>query len=153
MYDIPLLYQDQQLQEFLDGEEHCCNFIIQDLTFLQPSIVYETKASDDSQSTASNSMDASIIIIIEDNLSQEVASKSSYTSMTALSDDIVNTDHSHTLIQLVEPASMLPVEPVIGLTTEEQRQRKEDPNLTINELLGLSSCEGLVNTPLQTLDS
>ena len=45
------------------------------------------------------------------------------------------------------------MEPVIGLTTEEQRCREEDPNLTINELLGLSSCEGHVTIPLQTLDS
>ena len=41
---------------------------------------------------------------------------------------------------------------VIGLTTEEQKQREEDPNLMINELLGLSSCEKHVNRPLQTLD-
>ena len=44
------------------------------------------------------------------------------------------------------------MERVIGLTTEEQRCREEDPNLTINELLGFSSCEGHVTTPLQTLD-
>ena len=106
-------------------------------------MVFKTTASDDSQSTVSNSTDASTIRVIEDNPSQEV---------TALSDDIVNTDHSHTPIQLVEPAPIQPVEPVIGLTTEEQRQREEDPNLTINELLGLSSCEGHVNMPLQTLD-
>ena len=120
IHDIPLLYQDQQLQEFLDGKEHCRYFINQDLTFLQPSTVYETTASDDSQSTASNSTDASIITIIEDNSSQEVASTSSYSSVTALSDYIVNTDHSHTPIQSVEPAPIQPVEPVIGLTTAEQ---------------------------------
>ena len=51
-----------------------------------------------------------------------------------------------------EPLPIQPVEPVIGLTEEEQRQREEDPNLTINELLRLSSCEGLVTTPLQILD-
>ena len=72
--------------------------------------------------------------------------------MTALSDDLVNIDYSHTPIQPVEPAPIQPVEPVIGLTTEEQRQREEDPNLTLNELLGLSSCEEHVNMPLQTLD-
>ena len=46
------------------------------------------------------------------------------------------------------------MEPVIGLTTEEQRQREynQDPNLTTNELLGLSSCEEHVNRPLQTLN-
>ena len=37
IYDIALLYQDQQLQEFLDCEVWSHNFINQDLTFLQPS--------------------------------------------------------------------------------------------------------------------
>ena len=44
------------------------------------------------------------------------------------------------------------MEPVIGLTTEEQCQREEDPNLTPDELLGLSSCENHISTPFQTLD-
>ena len=43
------------------------------------------------------------------------------------------------------------MEPVIGLTTEEQRQR-EDPNLTLDELLRLSSCKDHFGTPIQTLD-
>ena len=72
--------------------------------------------------------------------------------MTALPEDFVSTDHNHTPVQSVEPSLIQPVEPVIGLTAEEQRHREEDPNLTINELLGLSSCEGHVTTPLQTLD-
>ena len=63
--DIPLLYQDQRLQEFLDREECCYNSINQDLTFLQPSMVYQMTASDDSQSTASDSMDASRLTVIE----------------------------------------------------------------------------------------
>ena len=140
------------MQEFRDGEEHCHNFINQELTFLQPSMVYKMTSSDDSQSTVSDSTDASIITVIEGNPSQEVASTSSFTLVTALSDDLVNTDYSHTPIQSVEPAPMQPVEPVIGLTTEEQRQREQDPNFTINELLGLSSCDEHVNTPQQTLD-
>ena len=53
---------------------------------------------------------------------------------------------------MVQPSPIQPVEPVIGLTKEEQRQREEDPNLTINKFLGLSPCEGHVTTPLQTLD-
>ena len=44
------------------------------------------------------------------------------------------------------------MEPVIGLTTEEQCQREEDPNLTLDELLGFSSCKNHISTPLQTLD-
>ena len=44
------------------------------------------------------------------------------------------------------------MEPVIGLTPEEQCRRKEDPNPTLDELLGLSSCEDHISTPFQTLD-
>ena len=96
MYDASLLYQGQRLQEFLDREEHCHNFINQDLTFLLPSTIYQTTASDDSQSTVSDSNDASILTVIENNPSQDVDSTSSFTSVTALSDDLVNTDYSHT---------------------------------------------------------
>ena len=72
--------------------------------------------------------------------------------MTSLPEDFVCTDYDHTPIQSVEPSLIQPVKPIIALTEEEQRQREEDPNLTINELLGLSSCEGHVTTPLQMLD-
>ena len=72
--------------------------------------------------------------------------------MTALLEDFISPNYDHTLIQSVEPFPIQPVEPIIGLTAEEQRCREEDPNLTINELLGLSSCEGYVTTPLQMLD-
>ena len=150
--DTPLLYQDQQLQEFLDREEHCRNFINQDLTFLQPSTIYQTTDTDDNQSIASDSTDASILTVIENDQSQEVDSTPAFTSVTALPEDFVPTDYDHIPIQSVEPSPIQPVEPVIGLTAEEQRCREEDPNLTINELLGLSSCEGHVTTPLQTLD-
>ena len=119
--EAPILHQDQWLQEFLDGEECCHNFINQDLTFLQPSTVYETTVSDDSLSTASDSTNASVITVQENNPSQEVDSNSSPTSLTALSDDPISTDNSPTPVKPVEPAPIQPVEPVIGLTTEEQR--------------------------------
>ena len=76
---------------------------------------------DDNLSTASDSTDASVITVKENNSSQELDSNSSLTSLTALSDDPVNIDYSLTPIQPVEPAPMQPVEPVIGLTTDEQR--------------------------------
>ena len=38
------------------------------------------------------------------------------------------------------------------MTPEEQCRREEDPNLTLDELLGLSSCEDHISTPLQMLD-
>ena len=152
VYDTPILYRDQQLQEFLDGEEHCHYFINQDLTFLQPSTVYHMTDADDNQSIASDSTDASILTVIENDQSQEVDSTPAFASATALPKDFVCTDFDHTPIQSVEPLPIQPVEPIIGLTAEEQRHSEEDPNLTINELLGLSSCEGHVTTPLQMLD-
>ena len=80
--------------------------------------------ADDNQSTVSDSMDASILTIIENNQSQEVDSTSAFTSVTTLSEDLVNTHSDHTPIQSVEPAPIQPVEPIIGLTTEEQRHRE-----------------------------
>ena len=138
--------------EFLDGEECCRNFINQDLTFLQPSTIYQMTDADDNQSTASDSTDASILTVIENNPSQEVDSTPAFTSVIALPEDFVSTDYDHTQRQSVEPSLIQPVEPIIGLTAEEQRHREEDPNLTINELLELLSCEGHVTTSLQTLD-
>ena len=44
------------------------------------------------------------------------------------------------------------MESVIGLIPEEQCRREEDPNLTLDELLGISSSEDHIRTPLQTLD-
>ena len=41
---------------------------------------------------------------------------------------------------------------MVGLTPEEQCRKEEDPDLTLDELLELSSCEDHINTPLQTLD-
>ena len=101
------------MQEFLDGAECCRNFINQDLTLLQPSTIYQMTDADDKQSTASDSMDASKLTVIENNQSQEVDSTSAFTSVTALSEDLVNTDYDHTPIQTVEPAPIQPVEPVI----------------------------------------
>ena len=97
--EAPILYQDQWLQEFLVGEECCHNFINQDLTFLQPSMVYEMTVSDDNLSTVSDSTDASVITVQENNPSQEVDCNSSPTSLTALSYDPVSTDNSLTPIQ------------------------------------------------------
>ena len=63
--EAPILYRDKQLQEFLTGEECCHNFITQDLTFLQPSTVYETIELDDSISLASDSTEVSVITVQE----------------------------------------------------------------------------------------
>ena len=150
--EAPILFQDQQLQEFLIGEECCCNFINQDLTFLQPSTVYETTELDDSISTASDSTDVSVITVQENNQPQEEDSDSPSSSLTELSYDSTSTDIRPAPVQPVGPAPIQPVESVIGLTIEEKHQREKDPNLTPDELLGLSSCEDHISIPLQTLD-
>ena len=52
--DAPILHQDKQLEEFLLGEEHCHNFINQDLTFLQPLTVHEITTLEDNIPSGSN---------------------------------------------------------------------------------------------------
>ena len=83
---------------------------------------------------------------------QETGLCTTFTSATALPEELEHIEYDHTPIESVQPSPIQPVEPVIGLTEEEQRHREEEPNLTINELLGLSPCEGHVTTPLQMLD-
>ena len=127
----PILYQDQQLQEFLIGEECCCNFINQDLPFLQSLTVYETTELHDSISMVSDSTDASVIPV-QKIIQLQKEDSNSPPSLTALSYDFTSTDNSPAPVQPEEPAPVQPVEPVIGLTTGKQHQREEDPNLTLD---------------------
>ena len=108
------MYWDQQLQEFLAGEECCHKFINQDLTFLQSSTVYEIIVSDDSLSTVSDCIDASVITVLENTSSQEVNNNFLPTLPTASSDDPTSTYNNPTPVQLVKP--------VIGITTKQQRR-------------------------------
>ena len=48
-------------------------------------------------------------------------------------------------------APIQPVEPLVGLSLEEQHKKEEDPDLSLIELLGLTPCEGHNTTPLQTI--
>ena len=47
---------------------------------------------------------------------------------------------------------ILPVKPLLGLTLEQQEKQEQDPEVTLEELLGISPCKGYVQTLLQTLD-
>ena len=125
--EAPILYQDQQLQEFLLGEECCHNFINQDLTFLQPLTVYETTELDDNISSASDATAVSVITVQENNQPQEEDCNSPHSSLTELSYDSTRTDNRPAPVQPVEPSPIQPVEPVIDLNTEEQHKRQEDP--------------------------
>ena len=146
------MHQDKQLEEFLIGEEHCHNFINQDLNFLQPSTVFETTTLEDSISSASDSTEVPLNTPQEINQPQEEDSNSPHSSLAELFYDSTRIANRPAPIQPAEPAPIQPVEPIIGLTTEEKCRREEDPNLTLDELLGLSSCEDHISTPLQTLD-
>ena len=53
IYDPPKVQLDKQLEEFLRGEIHCQNFINQDLTFLQPSLIHASQPKEDGDDTNS----------------------------------------------------------------------------------------------------
>ena len=142
--DSPRLHRDKQLEEFLTGEICCHNFINQDLTFLQPSTIYETKTKEDSILPELNSTEVPLNTSQETNQPQEEDSNPSQASPAELSYDRTRIANRPALIQ--------PVEPVVGLTPEKQCRKEEDPDLTPDELLELSSCEDHISIPLQTLD-
>ena len=139
------------MQEFLDGEECCHNFINQDLTFLQPATVYLTTDTDDNQSIASDSTDTSILTVIENDQSQEVDSTPAFTSATALPEDFVHTDYDHpnTICRAFANTASGACNWTHCQRTKAQRGRSQP---YYKELLGLSSREGHVTTPLQMLD-
>ena len=97
-YDTPIVYKDQQLQDFLNGEEHCCNFINQDLSFLQPSVVYHTTDAEDNLSIASDTSDESVLTVIENDQSHDVDSTPTFMSTTALPEEFKCIDYDHTPI-------------------------------------------------------
>ena len=142
--DEPILHRDKQLEEFLIGEECCHNFINQDLTFLQPSTVYEAATQEDTITPESNQTNVSLNTSQQIGQPQEEDNNPPHPSLAELFFDSTRIASRPTPIQ--------PVELVIGLTPEEQCRREEDPKLTLDDLLGLSSCEDHISTPLQTLD-
>ena len=46
VYELPKIQQDQQLEEFLRGKICCQNFINQDMTFLQPSVIHAPQSEE-----------------------------------------------------------------------------------------------------------
>ena len=49
-------------------------------------------------------------------------------------------------------APIRPVEPVLGLSQEQQDIQEETPDISLEQFRGLSYCPEHINTPLQTLD-
>ena len=142
--DPPRLHRDKQLDKFLIGEICCRNFMNQDLTFLQPSTIYETKTQEDRILPEPNPTEVPLNTFQETNQPQEEDNNPSQASPAKLF-------YERTRITN-RPAPIQPVEPVVGLTTEEQCRKEEDLGITLDKLLRLSPCEDHISTPLQTLD-
>ena len=58
--DSSRLHRNKQLEKFVIGKIHCCNIINQDLTFLQPSTIHETKTREDSIQPEPNPVEVSL---------------------------------------------------------------------------------------------
>ena len=143
IHELPKIQQDKQLEGFLKGEIHCQNFINQDLTFLQPLVIHASQPKENNTLLERNTIEVSPIEILENNPPQEQdINLQQALPVEALYD---RSQSSNTA------APIQPVEPVVGLTPEEQCN-KEDPNLTLIKLLGLTPCKGHINTSLQFLD-
>ena len=142
--DAPRLHRDKQSEEFLIEEICYHNFINQDLTFLQPSTIYKTTTQEDRILPDPDPIEVPLNTSQETTQPQEEDSNPLQASPAELF-------YNRTRI-INRPAPIQPVEPVVGLTPEEQCKKEKDPDLTLDELLGLSSCEDHISTPLQTLD-
>ena len=71
IHDLSKLQEDKQLEKFLRGEICCQNFINQDLTFLQPSVIHASQPKEDSILPEKNTIAVPPIATHENNLSQE----------------------------------------------------------------------------------
>ena len=71
IYDLPKVQQDKQLEEFLKGEICYQNFINQDLTFLQPSVIHVSQPKEDSILPEKNTIAVPPITTQENNSPQE----------------------------------------------------------------------------------
>ena len=97
--DAPRLHRDKQLKEFLKGEECCHDFINQDLTFLQPSTVYEAPTQEDSILPESNPTEVPLNTSQEIDLPQEEDSNPSQASPAELFYDRMTTTNRPAPIQ------------------------------------------------------
>ena len=144
LFNPPKVQQDKCFQEFLRGKIHCQNYINQDLTFLQPSVLHVTQLKEDSILPEAITTGVPSITPQESNSHQELnANCSPVASVDVLYDRSRGNNRK---------APIQPVEPVVGLTSKEQSRREEDPDLTLDELLGLIPCEQHITTPPQTLN-
>ena len=142
IFDPVKVQQEKHFQKFLRGKIHCLNFINQDLTFLLPSLIHVTQQKEDSIQPEEITTEVPFIAHQENYSNQKWKANSSPVPSVKV---LYNRDRSNN-----RTAPIQPVEPVVGLTPEEQDRRKEDSDLTLDELLGLIPCEQHITTPHQT---
>ena len=71
IYDPLKVQHDKQLEEFLRGEIWCQNFINQDLTFLQPSVIHASQPKEDITLPERNTKAVPSMETLENNPTQE----------------------------------------------------------------------------------
>ena len=144
LLESPKVTHNRELEEFLGGEIHCQNFINQDLTFLQPSVMQTPRPKETKNPLERNTIET---LPIETSENIPIREQENDLQQPSVVDVIYDRNYS------TNPATPIqPVEPVIGLTPKEIWKKEADPNLILMDLLGFTSCTEHINTPLQTLD-
>ena len=69
--ELPKVKHNRELEEFLRGEIHCQNFINQDLTFLQPSVIHAPRSKENKVTSEENTTETSPIETSENTPIQE----------------------------------------------------------------------------------
>ena len=110
----PKVQQDKQLEEFLRGKIHCQNFINQDLTFLQPSVIHVSQPKEDSILPERNTIAVPPIATQENNSQQDTSS-----SQVLPAEVLYDRSPANNTVAPIQQ-----VEPVVGLTPEEQCKKE-----------------------------
>ena len=121
----PVVHNDCTLKEFIQGEERCLKFINQDLTFLQESHIPSTFTN---VSHTTTSLKELVHINLPTCISNEHTSEENHSL-------------SHTKS----------VQPTPGFTLAEVCHAKNNPTLTISQLLETEPCKEYAETPLKML--
>ena len=120
------MHNDRALEEFIQGKERCLKFINQDLTFLQELHIPSTFTN---VSHTTTSLKEPVCINLPTHLSNEHTSKE---------------NHSSSCTQSVQPAP--------GFTPAKVCCAKNNPTLTISQLLKTEPCREYTETLLKMLD-
>ena len=122
----PVLHNDHALKEFIQGKERCLKFINQDLMFLQELHIPSTFTN---VSHTTTSLKEPVHINLPTCISNEHTSEENHLSSCTQS-----------------------VQPTPGFTLAKVHSAKNNPILTISQLLETEPCKEYTETPLKMLD-